>query len=185
MPPVASMRVTCFWNTSDNMLIVRRMEEGDRTAAAAIDRICFHGTDCHAAYEAECARQLAMYDGSRGVAFVVTEIPESPRLCTMCAPEEPQIIAFATVFFAPDEGQIINVATHPDHRRRGAGRMLMEAIEADSHRRGFSLLSLEVRVSNEAAIGLYQTYGFEKAGVRKGFYTAPREDAYVMLKNLC
>jgi ribosomal-protein-alanine N-acetyltransferase len=63
--------------------------------------------------------------------------------------------------------------------------MLMEAIEADARRRGFSMLSLEVRVSNEAAIGLYQTYGFAKAGVRKGFYTAPREDAYVMLKNLC
>ena len=102
----------------------------------------------------------------------------------MCAPEEPRIIAFSTVFFAPDEGQIVNVATHPDHRRRGAGRMLMEAIEADARARSFTLLSLEVRVSNEAAIGLYRAYGFEIAGVRKGFYSAPREDAYVMLKNL-
>ena len=166
------------------MLIIRPMTEADRPAAAAIDRICFHGAACHADYEAECARQLAMYDGERGVAFVVTEIPESPRLCTMCAPEEPRIIAFATVFFAPDEGQIVNVATHPDYRRRGAGRMLMEAIEKDAHGRGFTLLSLEVRVSNEPAIELYKRYGFETAGVRKGFYTAPREDAYVMLKNL-
>ena len=60
----------------------------------------------------------------------------------------------------------------------------MEAIEADACRRAFTLLSLEVRVSNEPAIALYKTYGFEVAGVRKGFYTAPREDAYVMLKNL-
>lgn len=166
------------------MLIVRPMTEADRPAAAALDRLCFHGADCHAGYEAECARQLGMYDGERGVGFVVTEIPESPRLCTMCAPEEPRIIAFSTVFFAPDEGQIVNVATHPDHRRRGAGRMLMEAIEADARARSFTLLSLEVRVSNEAAIGLYRAYGFEIAGVRKGFYSAPREDAYVMLKNL-
>lgn len=166
------------------MLIVRPMTEADRPAAAALDRLCFHGADCHAGYEAECTRQLGMYDGERGAGFVVTEIPESPRLCTMCAPEEPRIIAFSTVFFAPDEGQIVNVATHPDHRRRGAGRMLMEAIEADARARSFTLLSLEVRVSNEAAIGLYRAYGFEIAGVRKGFYSAPREDAYVMLKNL-
>lgn len=166
------------------MLIVRPMTEADRPAAAALDRICFHGDNCHVDYESVCARQLAVYDGARGVAFVVTEIPESPRLCTMCVPEEPRMIAFATVFFAPDEGQIVNVATHPDHRRRGAGRMLMEAIEADARRRAFTLLSLEVRVSNEPAIALYKTYGFEVAGVRKGFYTAPREDAYVMLKNL-
>ena len=166
------------------MLIVRPMTEADRPAAAALDRLCFHGADAHADYEAECVRQLAVYDGRRGAAFAVTEIPESPRLCTACAPEEPRVIAFATVFFAPEEGQIVNVATHPDHRRRGAGRMLMEAIEADARRRAFTLLSLEVRVSNEPAIALYKTYGFEVAGVRKGFYTAPREDAYVMLKNL-
>ena len=166
------------------MLIVRPMTASDRPTAAEIDRLCFHGADCHAGYEAECVRQLAMYDGERGVAFVVTDIPESPRLCTMCAPAEPQVIAFATVFFAPDEGQIVNVATHPDHRRRGAGRLLMDAIEADARWRAFTLLSLEVRVSNEPAINLYRAYGFEVAGVRRGFYTAPREDAYVMLKNL-
>lgn len=166
------------------MLIVRRMGAEDRRAAAQIEKVCFHGDDCRSDFVDECVRSMGMYDGERGVGFVVTEIPESPRLCTMCAPEEPRVIAFATVFFAPEEGQIVNVATHPDHRRRGAGRMLMEAIEADARNRGFTLLSLEVRVSNEPAIGLYKTYGFETAGVRRGFYTAPREDAYVMLKNL-
>ena len=149
------------------MLIVRCMEEADRLAAAELDRLCFRGTDCHPAFAREEAARLALYDGERGVGFVAVEIPESPRLCTMCAPEEPRIIAFATVFFAPEEGQIVNVATHPDRRRRG-----------------FTLLSLEVRVSNDPAIGLYKAYGFEIAGTRRGFYTAPREDAYVMLKNL-
>ena len=61
---------------------------------------------------------------------------------------------------------------------------MMEAIEADARARGFTLLSLEVRVSNESAIGLYQAHGFTKEGLRRGFYTAPREDAYVMLKSL-
>ncbi len=166
------------------MLIVRRMEAADRFVAAELDRLCFRGADCHADHVREEAERLSLYDGERGIGFVAVEIPESTHLCTMCAPAEPRVIAFATVFFAPEEGQIINVATHPDSRRRGAGHKLMEAIEADARARGFTLLSLEVRVSNEAAIGLYEAHGFTKEGVRKGFYTAPREDAYVMLKQL-
>lgn len=166
------------------MLIVRRMEADDRKAAAEIEKLSFHGEDCRADFAEVCVKELALYDGERGVGFVVTEIPESTHLCTMCAPAEPRIIAHATVLFAPDEGQIINVATHPDHRRRGAGRLLMEAIEADARARGFTMLSLEVRVSNEAAIALYRAYGFTVEGRRRGFYTAPREDAYVMLKHL-
>ena len=166
------------------MLIVRKMEAEDRLAAAELDRLCFHGADCHPDFVREEAKRLALYDGGRGVGFVAVEIPESTHLCTMCAPAEPRVVGFATVFFAPEEGQIVNVATHPDMRRRGAGHKLMAAIEADARARGFTLLSLEVRVSNMPAIGLYEAHGFTKEGVRKGFYTSPREDAYVMLKQL-
>ena len=147
-------------------------------------RLCFHGTDCHPDFVREETGRLALYNGERGVGFVAVEIPEATHLCIMCAPAEPRVIAFATVFFAPEEGQIVNVATHPDSRRRGAGHKLMDAIEADARARGFTLLSLEVRVSNEPAIRLYEAHGFTKEGVRKGFYTAPREDAFVMLKHL-
>lgn len=166
------------------MLIVRHMAAEDRAAAAELDRLCFHGTDCHPDFVREETGRLALYNGERGVGFVAVEIPEATHLCTMCAPAEPRVIAFATVFFAPEEGQIVNVATHPDSRRRGAGHKLMDAIEADARARGFTLLSLEVRVSNEPAIHLYEAHGFTKEGVRKGFYTAPREDAFVMLKHL-
>ena len=166
------------------MLIVRNMEAEDRAAAAELDRLCFHGADCHPDFVREETKRLALYDGGRGVGFVAVEIPEPTHLCTMCAPAEPRVVGFATVFFAPEEGQIVNVATHPDMRRRGAGHKLMVAIEADARARGFTLLSLEVRVSNEPAIGLYEAHGFTKEGVRKGFYTAPREDAFVMLKHL-
>lgn len=166
------------------MLIVRHMAAEDRAAAAELDRLCFHGTDCHPDFVREETGRLALYNGERGVGFVAVEIPEATHLCTMCAPAEPRVIAFATVFFAPEEGQIVNVATHPDSRRRGAGHKLMDAMEADARARGFTLLSLEVRVSNEPAIRLYEAHGFTKEGVRKGFYTAPREDAFVMLKHL-
>ena len=166
------------------MLIVRHMAAEDRAAAAELDRLCFHGADCHPDFVREETGRLALYNGERGVGFVAVEIPEATHLCTMCAPAEPRVIAFATVFFAPEEGQIVNVATHPNSRRRGAGHKLMDAMEADARARGFTLLSLEVRVSNEPAIRLYEAHGFTKEGVRKGFYTAPREDAFVMLKHL-
>jgi ribosomal-protein-alanine N-acetyltransferase len=49
---------------------------------------------------------------------------------------------------------------------------------------GISLLTLEVRVSNSAAQSLYEKFGFEKAGIRPGYYEKPRENAWIMTKNL-
>jgi ribosomal-protein-alanine N-acetyltransferase len=74
----------------------------------------------------------------------------------------------------------MNVAVHPDYRRRGiASRMLEELFERTKHdgRRGYTL---EVRVSNAGAIDLYERLGFERRGVRRGYYTDNREDALVM-----
>ena len=142
---------------------VERMEARHLQAVAELEQICFE--------EPWSARSLELLIGEMATGFV-------------CTDENGQVAAYGGMLWAPDEGQIVNVATHPDHRRRGAGRLLMDAIEADARRRAFTLLSLEVRVSNEPAINLYRAYGFEVAGVRRGFYTAPREDAYVMLKNL-
>ncbi len=158
------------------MLIVRIMRPEDRAEVAAIERLCF---SCP-----ESEESLSLYDGERGVGYVVVDFPEESHLCTMCAPRPEQVIASGTVFFAPDEGQIINIATHPDHRRRGAAGMALDALLADARRRRFSLLSLEVRVSNVPAISLYESRGFTVAGTRKNFYRCPNEDAYVMLKPL-
>ena len=92
--------------------------------------------------------------------------------------------AYAGAMIAADEGQITNVCTHPNARRMGFGRAALEALECEARARGLLQLSLEVRVSGNAAIALYQSRGFEIAGVRKRFYRHPTEDAYVMLKAL-
>jgi ribosomal-protein-alanine N-acetyltransferase len=79
-----------------------------------------------------------------------------------------------------DAWHVMNVAVHPDYRRRGiASRMLEELFERTKHdgRRGYTL---EVRVSNAGAIDLYERLGFERRGVRRGYYTDNREDALVM-----
>jgi ribosomal-protein-alanine N-acetyltransferase len=80
-----------------------------------------------------------------------------------------------------DEGQICNVAVCPLFRRMGVGEALMEAQRKAAVSRGLSVMMLEVRASNIAAQGLYEKLGWEKVGVRKNFYSAPREDGVLYI----
>jgi ribosomal-protein-alanine N-acetyltransferase len=76
----------------------------------------------------------------------------------------------------------MNVAVDPDYHRRGIATALLNRLfdlTAGDERRGYTL---EVRVSNEAAIVLYERLGFESRGVRRGYYTDNREDALIMWK---
>lgn len=93
-------------------------------------------------------------------------------------------VAYGGMLLAPDEGQITNIAVHPDHRRRGLGALLMERLECAARARGFFQIALEVRVSNDVAIALYERTGYTVAGRRPNFYTSPREDALVMIRAL-
>ena len=74
------------------------------------------------------------------------------------------------------------MGTAPQYRRQGVARMLMEAFLA-AVPDDVETIALEVRQSNTAAIALYRSFGFEKAGVRKRFYRDPVEDADVMVLN--
>jgi ribosomal-protein-alanine N-acetyltransferase len=80
-----------------------------------------------------------------------------------------------------DEGQITNIAVHPDHRRKGYGAAITRALLRHAKDAKLESVSLEVRVSNTAAIELYKKAGFAEAGRRKGFYAKPTEDALVMV----
>jgi [ribosomal protein S18]-alanine N-acetyltransferase len=82
-----------------------------------------------------------------------------------------------------DAWHVMNIAVDPDHRGRGIATMLLERLfelTADDARRGYTL---EVRVSNATAIGLYERLGFESRGIRRGYYTDNREDALIMWKD--
>ena len=77
----------------------------------------------------------------------------------------------------------MNIAVDPDHRGRGVARELFDELferTADDPLRGYTL---EVRVSNDEAIRLYDRLGFRSRGVRRGYYTDNREDALVMWKD--
>ena len=83
-------------------------------------------------------------------------------------------------FTAADTGEILTVGTAPQYRRQGVARMLMEAFLA-AVPDDVETIALEVRQSNTAAIELYKSFGFDKAGVRKRFYRDPIENADVMV----
>lgn len=80
------------------------------------------------------------------------------------------------------EGYVTNIAVLPQYRQQGIGKTLLDYAIKDSLAK-LEFISLEVRVSNVAAISLYESFGFEKVGLRKCFYTNPSEDALIMTKN--
>ena len=80
------------------------------------------------------------------------------------------------------EGYVTNIAILPEYRRQGLGRLLLQHVIEDS-KSDLEFISLEVRESNLPAISLYTSFGFEKAGLRKRFYTNPLENAIIMTKN--
>ena len=77
------------------------------------------------------------------------------------------------------EGYINNVVIDKEYRGRGYSKKVLEAVIESGMDAGIYDFTLEVRVSNLPAIRLYEAVGFENAGVRKGFYDHPKEDAYV------
>lgn len=75
--------------------------------------------------------------------------------------EAGKLIAFGGFMAIADEAHITNVAVHPDYKRQGIGKELMVALISYAIPLGIEALTLEVRVSNIAAIGLYEAIGFK------------------------
>ena len=99
----------------------------------------------------------------------------------MVCSKDGHVCAYGGMIVAVDEGQITNIATHPDYRRQGYGRAVVEALIKYAKFNGLDSISLEVRESNKAAIELYSKLGFKVEGKRKDFYTKPTESALIMI----
>ncbi len=92
--------------------------------------------------------------------------------------EDGTVAGFLTAQQIADSADINNVAVHPDKRRQSVGSLLLKeflAMMEDSVQ-----IFLEVRATNAPAIGLYETNGFCRVGMRKRYYTNPLEDAIIM-----
>ncbi len=94
--------------------------------------------------------------------------------------EEDEVLGYIGLYAVSGEGSITNVAVHPEKRGLGIGEALVR--EATEISRGLLLdyVTLEVRESNTPARRLYEKCGFENVGIRRGFYSKPKEDAVIM-----
>lgn len=100
--------------------------------------------------------------------------------CFLVAEDAGRIAGYCGLFMAFDEGEVMNIAVRKDCQRKGMADRLFQALLEAGRKNGIRRFFLEVRVSNEAAIRLYEKNGFSRQGVRRDFYKMPREDAYVM-----
>ena len=80
------------------------------------------------------------------------------------------------------EADMMNVAVHPDYRRRGIGAQLVEHLITALREAGNHMLALEVRDSNAPAIAMYEKLGFVQVGLRPNYYRDPKEDARILKK---
>jgi [ribosomal protein S18]-alanine N-acetyltransferase len=90
------------------------------------------------------------------------------------------VVGYGGLALAPDEAWIQNLAVRRDRQRHGLGRALLEALLAEADRAGRRSVLLEVAVDNVPAQRLYDAYGFDGVGVRRGYYQPSNTDALVM-----
>ncbi len=111
-----------------------------------------------------------------------SELAKPSSIC-LGAFEDEQLLAYLIVSCYVDAWHVMNVAVAPGRRRRGLAQSLLGALferTLEDARRGYTL---EVRVSNDGAIKLYERLGFHSSGIRRGYYTDNREDALIMWRD--
>ena len=102
--------------------------------------------------------------------------------CWLVAEENGVVTGYVGSQTVIDESDMMYVAVHPDHRRKGiAEALVVELVEALKKRESHCL-TLEVRASNEPAKALYEKLGFAQVGLRKNYYRNPKEDALILRK---
>jgi ribosomal-protein-alanine N-acetyltransferase len=111
------------------------------------------------------------------------ELAKPSSICLGAFDDEGRLAGYLIVSRYVDAWHIMNVAVDDLLRRSGIASRLLDALfelTAGDANRGYTL---EVRITNKGAIALYERFGFERSGVRRGYYTDNREDALIMWKD--
>ena len=145
-------------------VVIRAMTLEDLPAVMEIDRLSF-----------------PLPWPERSFRYEVLENPASNMLVAgLPGSEDHRPIGFAGFWLIVDEAHISTIAVHPDWRRTGVGAELLVAVLDLADRLGAEMATLEVRVSNEAAVNLYRKFGFRIVGRRPRYYRDNDEDALLM-----
>ncbi len=153
-------------------VVVRAMTEADLEAVEQLERLCFSDA---------WSRNLLTQALSNSYDFMlVAEAEAETEGEAEVESGESVICGYANLRILAGEGEIERIAVHPEARRLGIGRKLMEAMEVLARENQADTVTLEVREGNQAARNLYESYGFCQEAVRRGYYRDPAEDAVIM-----
>ena len=146
-------------DTDRESIIVREMKKQDLSRVAELERLCFSIPWSEKALASELKNKVALY-----------QVLEHDGL----------IAAYAGMWLILDEAHVTNVAVDPQFRRQGFGLLVMLELMRRARSRGATRMTLEVREKNYGAQSFYDTLGFVKAGVRRGYYSDTGEDAFIL-----
>lgn len=143
-------------------MIIERMNESNVAAVAALEKLCFADPWSENSIASELKNPLALW---------------------LVAEADGVVCGYIGSQSVMGESDMMNVAVHPDYRRKGVAEKLVFALCDELSKDNLSL-SLEVRASNTPAIALYEKLGFVQVGLRKNYYRNPKEDALILRKEL-
>ena len=145
------------------MMKIVTMTSEHVTQIAALEKLCFSDPWSEASVASELDNPLSKW-------FV--------------AVQEDRVLGYVGSQSVLDSADMMNIAVHPEHRRKGIAEALVAALTEALRSGGIQSLMLEVRASNAPAISLYEKLGFAMAGRRPNYYRNPREDALILRKEL-
>jgi len=138
-----------------------KMNESHVSSVAELEKICFSDPWSENSVASELKNNLAFW---------------------LVAEEDGRVAGYIGSQTVCNETDMMNVAVHPDFRRRGIAEALVNALVEELKAMESHCLTLEVRASNAPAIALYEKLMFAEIGRRKNYYRNPREDALILRK---
>jgi [ribosomal protein S18]-alanine N-acetyltransferase len=109
------------------------------------------------------------------------ELNENPFSHCLVGVVDDQIISASCAWIIYERAEISTIGVHKAHQRKGYARQMLKKIHHHCATCGVHQIFLEVRVSNQAAIALYESFGYKVTKVRKNYYSDNHEDAYEMM----
>lgn len=140
---------------------IERMGIDHVSEVAELEKLCFSDPWSEKSVTSELDNELALW---------------------LVAVEDSRVAGYVGSQTVAGETDMMNIAVHPDFRRRGIAEQLVEALIVQLQEKESRCLTLEVRASNDAAQALYEKLGFSQIGRRPRYYRNPKEDALILRK---
>ena len=125
--------------------------------------------------------EAQVYPRPWSASLFLSELAQRTTRTYLVAKHDTLVIGYAGMMFTGREAHITNIAVDPSFHGAKVGSRLLLTLTTEAMARGAETLSLEVRVTNHAAQSMYEKFGFEAVGMRKGYYIETNEDAIVMV----